>query len=110
LVVAHALVLLLRFPTAVGRIDFTSAPPYMSAGWVGLFAFLALVVSSLWRKRLRLEYDRWRRVHVVLAVLGLAAAFVHVLGSGNYFGVEWKHALWVALGAFWMGTKSLPDL
>jgi predicted ferric reductase len=82
----------------------------MSAGWVGLFAFLALVVSSLWRKRLRLEYDRWRRVHVVLAVLGLAAAFVHVLGSGNYFGVEWKHALWVALGAFWMGTKSLPDL
>ncbi|WP_395794917.1 ferric reductase-like transmembrane domain-containing protein [Aquimonas sp.] len=103
LLVAHALILLLRFPATVGRIDFTAAPLYMSAGWVALFAFLVLVASSLWRKRLRLEYDRWRRVHVVLAVLGLVASFVHVLGSGSYLEVEWKYALWIALGAFWLG-------
>lgn len=103
LLVVHALILLLRYPAAVGRIDFSAAPLHMSAGWVGLFAFLALVASSLWRKVLRLEYDRWRRVHVVLAVLGLVAAFVHVLGSASYLQVDWKFALWAALGLFWLG-------
>lgn len=103
LLVVHALILLLRFPAAVGRIDFLSAPIHMSAGWVALFAFLALVASSLWRKRLRLEYDRWRRVHVVLAVIGLVAAFVHVLGSASYLEAPWKYALWAGLGAFWLG-------
>jgi predicted ferric reductase len=103
LLVMHALILLLRYPAAVGRIDFSSAPLHMSAGWVGLFAFLVLVASSLWRKLLRLEYDRWRRVHVVLAVVGLVAAFVHVLGSASYLQVEWKFTLWAALGLFWLG-------
>jgi predicted ferric reductase len=103
LLVVHALILLLRYPAAVGRIDFSAAPLHMSAGWVGLFAFLALVASSLWRELLRLEYDRWRRLHVVLAVVGLVAAFVHVLGSASYLQVEWKYTLWAALGLFWLG-------
>lgn len=103
LLVVHALILLLRFPAAVGRIDLVNAPIHMSAGWIGLFAFLALVASSLWRKLLRLEYDRWRRIHVVLAVVGLVAAFVHVLGSASYLETPWKYALWAGLGAFWLG-------
>lgn len=103
LLAVHALILLLRFPAAVGRIDFAAAPIHMSAGWLGLFAFLALIASSLWRKRLRIEYDRWRRVHVVLAVIGLIAALVHVLGSASYLLVEWKYALWAGLGVFWLG-------
>lgn len=103
LLVVHALILSLSFPTVVGRIDLIGAPIHMSAGWIAMFAFLALVISSLWRKWLHLEYDRWRRLHMVLAVLGLVAAFVHVLGSASYLEVTWKYAVWAGLGAFWLG-------
>lgn len=110
LLAAHALILLVHYPAAVGRIGFNSAPIHMSAGWVALSAFLALVASSLWRKLLRLEYDRWRRLHVVLAVLGLTAAFVHVLGSASYLEAQWKYALWAGLGMFWLGLVAYVRL
>jgi predicted ferric reductase len=103
LLVGHALVLLLRYPQALGGFDPRRMPAHMAAGWIALLAFLALIASSLMRKQLHIEYDRWRRLHVVLAVLGLVTAFVHVLGSASYLQVAWKHALWLGLGAFWLG-------
>jgi predicted ferric reductase len=103
LVVAHALVLLWRHPAAVGSVDPRSAPAYMTLGWLALFAFLLLVVSSLWRKQLGIEYDRWRRLHVALAVLGLVFAIVHVLGAGSYLESPLKRGLWLMLAAFWLG-------
>ncbi|MCG6116673.1 MAG: ferredoxin reductase family protein [Aquimonas sp.] len=110
LLVVHALVLLLRYPDVVGRIDPRTAPGYMTAGWVALMAFLLLVASSLWRRLLRIEYDRWRRLHVVLAVVGLAAALWHVLGSASYLEPRWKYLLWLGLGVFWLGLVAYVRL
>lgn len=103
LVVAHALILLWRHPAAVGSVDPRSAPAHMSLGWLALLAFLALVASSLWRKQLGIEYDRWRRLHVALAVLGLVFAVVHVLGAGSYLESPLKRGLWLSLVVFWLG-------
>lgn len=102
LLVLHAAILLLRYPHAVGGFDPRALPLYMSLGWLGLFAFAALMASSLWRKRLHLEYDRWRRVHVVLALLGVVAAVAHVLGSGSYLEPPWKRAAWTVLALSWL--------
>lgn len=103
LVLIHAAVLLLRFPQAAGGFAFWALPMHLAVGWVALFAFLLLIASSLLRRQLRLEYDRWRRVHVVLAVVGLIASLLHVLGSASYLQTPWKYSLWLGLGLFWLG-------
>ncbi len=38
-----------------------------------------LLLTSIWRRRFRLHYERWRLLHLTLASSALAGAFVHVL-------------------------------
>lgn len=46
-------------------------------GAVALWAALLLVGSSLVRRRLRVPYELWRAVHVLLAIVIVAAAYRH---------------------------------
>lgn len=103
LLLAHAGLLLARYPDAVGGIDPRVAPAYVTLGWVALLLFVALIASTLWRKRLRIEYDRWRRWHGLLAVTGIVFALLHVAGSGSYLTSPLKRGLWGALALSWLG-------
>jgi len=103
LLLAHAGILLLGFREAIGSVDPRVAPGYMSLGWLSLLAFATLIISSLLRRQLGIEYDRWRRWHVLLAVLGIVFAVLHVLGSGSYLQAPWKRALWAGLALSWLG-------
>ena len=60
LVLIHYLILRVRYVDALGPANPASAPWYMSAGRLALLLFLVLIISSVWRKQLRIEYDRWR--------------------------------------------------
>lgn len=100
--VLHALVLWLGHRAAVGSLDPRVAPAYLSAGGAALLAFALLIATSLGRKALRLDYDRWRRAHGVLAVLGVVCGLWHVLGSGSYLDSPGKRALWLGLGGSWL--------
>jgi predicted ferric reductase len=100
---AHVAILLLRYPAAVGSVDPRVAPGYMTLGWLALLCFVLLIVSSLWRKPLGIGYDGWRRMHTVLAVLGIVLAVLHVLGSGSYLEAAWKRAAWTLLAVSWLG-------
>lgn len=103
LLAMHVAIVLWRYPALAGIQNPAALPLHVALGWVALLAFTLLVVSSLWRKLLRLEYDAWRRAHVVLAVLGIAAALGHVFGSGSYLQDTPGRTLWLGLGAFWLG-------
>lgn len=103
LLLAHAGLLLARHPEAVGSLDPRVADGYMTAGVVALVAFAGLVASSLWRKRLGLEYDRWRHAHAALAALGLAAATWHAHAAGGLLGSPLARALWTLLPLAWLG-------
>lgn len=103
LVLVHVAILLLGYPQALGSIDPRHAPAYMTLAWFGLLALTLLVASSLWRKRLGIEYDRWRRWHAALAVLGIGFAVFHVHGSGSYLEAGWKRIAWTVLALSWLG-------
>lgn len=98
----HAGWLLLGHRAALGNLDPRVAPVHVTAGWVALSGFAAMLATSLWRKRLGLEYDRWRHVHVVLAVLATGAAVWHVEGAGYYLASPLKRGLWTALACSWL--------
>lgn len=54
--------------------------------WLGRIALLALAVNvtaSLWRRKLRIEFESWRRWHNLLGVLVVSFAFVHSLVLGG---------------------------
>lgn len=99
--IAHAVVLFVGYRPAVGTLDPFEAKLPMTMGWVALVAFVALVASSLLRRQLGIEYDRWRRWHVALSVVGLGAVVVHVFGLGSYLEPGWKAATWGGLALAW---------
>lgn len=98
----HAGWILAGYPAAAGDWRPADAPAHMTAGRLSLLLFAVVVVSSLVRRRLGIDYDLWRRAHVVLATTAFALALAHLFGSAHYLDTGWKHGLWVAYGAFWL--------
>lgn len=89
LIVAHYAILRVAYPRTLEPAWPASAPFHMTAGRLALAIFVVLVASSLWRRTFGITYDRWRIAHIVLAVAGMAFAFVHVVGVGYHSGLFW---------------------
>lgn len=98
---AHPLLLIGVEPLLVEYLK-PGAPWYMLAGAAALIVLGVLVAGSLWRKRLHLHYDAWRRLHALLAVLVVGLAVAHVIGVDYYVGAPGKRALWTALAVSWL--------
>jgi predicted ferric reductase len=102
LIVAHYLILRTRYPDALGSASPLTAPWPLTAGRLALLIFVGLIVSSLWRKQLRLDYDRWRIWHGLLAVAAVAFAIGHIAGVGYYTAAPWKRAVWTGYSVLWL--------
>jgi len=63
---------------------------------------IAVVVSSVWRKTLRLPYEHWRRLHAILAFVVVALATVHIEMVGHYVNTPLKRVVWIVYPAFWI--------
>jgi predicted ferric reductase len=103
LMLAHFAILYIWYQPALGVLNPLEARWELTSGRVAMACFIALVVSSQFRKRLRLSYEFWRYLHVALAVIGFAAAVAHVLGVGTYTAAADKRALWIGVTVGWVG-------
>lgn len=99
---AHYSMLRVAYPVVLGSVDPRLAPAHMTAGRVALALFALLVVSSLLRRQLRIEYDLWRWTHALLAAIAFALALWHMLAAGRYLDTAFKEALWAGYGVFWL--------
>lgn len=93
LIVGHWVILRAEYPHMLGPATPLEAPFYMTAGRLALLTFAILVASSVWRKRLGIEYDRWRIAHAGLAVVGVTGALLHVRGVGYYSDIFWNRTV-----------------
>jgi predicted ferric reductase len=103
LMLGHFGILYIWYQNDLGVLNPLEARPHMTAGRVALGCFVLLVVSSEFRKRLRLDYLWWRRLHVALAVSGFGAAIWHVLGASHFTREDATRALWLAATLAWLG-------
>jgi predicted ferric reductase len=71
-----------------------AAPLLVWFGMAAALAVLTLVATSVWRRRLRLSYERWHAAHTVLAVVALVGALAHVYFVDEYVSTLWKQLLW----------------
>lgn len=101
-VAVHAGLAYTTDPAALGPLDPRRAPWAITLGRLALLLLTAIAISSWWRKRLAIEYDRWRLWHAVLAVVALLATVTHIDGSASYLTSPAKRVAWLALTLVWI--------
>jgi len=103
LILAHPLSLFIFYPSTLGLLNLATAPWRARAGVVSLLALIGLIVFSVYRKQLKIEYNRWRIWHGILAIVATLLALGHIFLVGNYVNTPWKRALWIVYAIAWVG-------
>ncbi|MBE9167215.1 ferric reductase-like transmembrane domain-containing protein [Pleurocapsales cyanobacterium LEGE 06147] len=103
-ILIHPLILFITRPETLELLNFPVAPWRARFAVIGTLALIVLVVTSIWRKPLRIEYESWRILHGILAVMAVGFGLAHALGVSYYLGLFWKGVLWsaIALFALWL--------
>jgi predicted ferric reductase len=103
LVLAHPILLFVFDPRTLGLLNLVEAPWRARAAVTATVALIALVVISIFRKRLKIDYTRWRIWHGLLATTAVTLALVHITLVGHYTALPLKRWLWVGYGLFFIG-------
>ena len=72
---------------------------YISAGKTTLLLLLVHILISVFRRSLRLSFERWRVLHDTLAIAIIALALLHSWYAGGDLSALPMRALWVLLGS-----------
>ncbi|HEY9076199.1 MAG TPA: ferric reductase-like transmembrane domain-containing protein [Anaerolineaceae bacterium] len=104
LILAHPILLFIFAPSDyLPLLNLVSAPWAARLGVTALLAAAGLIVFSIYRKRLRLDYTLWRITHGILAILAVGLATGHIILRAHYLNTPLKQALWIGYGLFWIG-------
>lgn len=106
LIALHPLILFIFNPEYLGLLNLIVAPWAARFGVTAIIAMGLLIGLSIWRKKLRIEYDRWRIWHGILATAAIALAMIHIELRGYYLNTLWKQLFWAAYGIFWIGLMA----
>jgi predicted ferric reductase len=100
----HPVLLAIIDPELLRILHPAVMPWHLWAGVVSFLAMTAIMVTSLWRKQLRIHYDTWRVWHALLAVVALVTAVAHIAGVAHYSAGPWKTWLWLLIGLSCLAT------
>lgn len=59
-------------------------PMAQRVGPIAFWVVVLMVISSIWRRRLRLRYEVWRGLHTLSALVIVPASVAHVVMVGGY--------------------------
>jgi predicted ferric reductase len=104
--VGHPVLLFLADDRYRALLDVVHAPVRAQLAWLSLTALVVLMVTSIWRRALRLSYAVWHVLHSALGVLIVLAALGHAFLVDYYFSEPWVRLVWVAYAAafLWMAV------
>lgn len=102
-VMAHPLIIVLDNPSRLKLFNPLGGNWASRCAWVSVISLLAIVVTSVARKRLKLNYEWWRLLHLVLGVLAIVFAQLHASLAGLYKNTIWKQVVWVAMASVMVG-------
>ena len=87
-------------------LDVAHDPLRAQCAWLSVAALVLLMVTSIWRRALRLPYPVWHVLHSVLGVVVVLAGFAHAFLVGHWLGAPWVRLVWLGyLAAFlWLAV------
>lgn len=97
LVLGHVAVLSVLDPALWLRVRPAGGDWRLQSGALALLCLLLLMGSSAWRKPLRLPYQHWRRLHLLLALLALGFGYAHLVATGYYSSPPLVRLLWLLM-------------
>ncbi len=103
LIILHPIIIVIDNPSRAALLNPFGGNLASRMAWVSLFALVAIVVSSVFRERLKLDYELWRLAHIGLGISAIVFAQLHVSMAGLYTNTFWKHAIWIGTAALMVG-------
>jgi predicted ferric reductase len=102
-ILAHPIILVIDYPARAALLNPLGGNWASRSAWASLLALLTIVVTSVYRERLKLDYERWRLSHLVLGVVAIVFAQIHVSLAGLYTNTLWKHLVWIGIAVLMVG-------
>jgi predicted ferric reductase len=102
-VLAHPLIIVIDNPSRLKLLNPLGGNWASRVGMLSIAALLLIVVTSVFRERLRIGYEAWRLAHLLLGIAAIVFAQVHVSLAGLYTNTGWKQAIWIAIAAAMVG-------
>lgn len=102
-ILLHPIILVIDNPSRAALLNPIGGNWASRSAWVSVFALLGIVVTSVFRERLRIGYEWWRGSHLVLGVTAIVFAQLHVSMAGLYTNTFWKHAVWIGTAVLMVG-------
>jgi predicted ferric reductase len=103
IIIAHVAILFAIDPRTRALLNVAAAPWRARAAMAAAAALAVLIAASLFRKRLGIGYEAWRRWHGALAVLAVLCALIHIELVSHYIEAPAKRVLWTVYSACWLG-------
>jgi predicted ferric reductase len=105
-VLAHPLILVAGNANFLQLFNPLTAPTRALFGLGGLLAAFLLVATSVLRKELRIVYEPWRALHILLSVAAAGLALMHTFRVYYYTAMPLQRLLWIGLPVLWLGLAT----
>jgi predicted ferric reductase len=102
-ILLHPIILVIDYPARLKLLNPLSGNWASRFALISLFALLVIVVSSVFRERIKLDYERWRMLHLFLGVSAIVFAQLHASMAGLYINTAWKQAVWIVMASVMVG-------
>lgn len=97
MILAHPLLLIASgYPAGCWLNPFAAcANPATITAALALYALLLLIVTSIWRKQLRIRYEAWYLMHGLFALFVVFGSLVHIFMLGRYTTSTAMQVVWI---------------
>jgi predicted ferric reductase len=101
-VLLHPILLIISSPDTILLLNPFGPNLWAATGVWSLIFFIIIIITSIYRLQLKLNYEVWRSVHSVASVLAVVLAVYHIVGVGYYLREPIKIWLWILISAIWI--------
>lgn len=103
LILLHPIIIVIDNPSRLKLLNPLGGNWASRAASVSVLSLLAIVVLSVFRRQIKLNYELWRLSHLVFGIAAVVFAQLHVSMAGLYVNTAWKHAIWIVTSAAMVG-------
>lgn len=93
-IVIHPAILMFTDTSNLELLNPIKAPFRAQMGVLAVVSLIVMVFISIFRKELKLDYEVWKTLHGILAIVAVIAAFLHIIGVAHYLSSIWKQVFW----------------